>query len=92
MRIGLNTQVPESVSSERASDSAVSTNAKSAASAQNTDAFSSDTVSLSALASRALQSPEIRQDRVDSLRQQIESGQYQIDPKAIADAMVNSER
>jgi len=92
MRIGLNTPVPEGVSSERTSDSAVSTNAKSAASAQNADAFASDTVSLSALASKALQSPEIRQDKVDSLRQQIESGQYQVDAKSIADAILNQQR
>ena len=92
MRIGLNTPVPEGVASERAADSAVSPNAKPVERAQGNDAFASDTVSLSALASRALQSPEIRQDKVDSLRQQIESGQYQVDPKAIADAMVNRGR
>jgi negative regulator of flagellin synthesis FlgM len=92
MRIGLNTPVPEGVASERAADSAVSPNAKSVEGAQSSDAFSSDTVSLSALASRALQSPEIRQEKVDSLRQQIESGQYQIDPKAIADAIVSPQR
>ncbi|HXY04817.1 MAG TPA: flagellar biosynthesis anti-sigma factor FlgM [Terriglobales bacterium] len=91
MRIGLNTPVPEGVSSERTSDSAASPNAKSVVPAQS-DAFSSDTVSLSELASRALQSPEIRQDKVDSLRQQIESGQYQVDARAIADAIVNQER
>lgn len=45
--------------------------------------------SLNALVSTAMSSPEIRQDRVDSLKQAISSGQYELDPKKIASSMID---
>lgn len=36
--------------------------------------------SLSALVSTAMSSPEIRQDRVDSLKQSVSNGTYELDP------------
>jgi flagellar biosynthesis anti-sigma factor FlgM len=50
--------------------------------------LSSDTTSVSSLVSTALNSPEVRQGMVDSLRQAISDGQYQVDPASIAAAMV----
>jgi negative regulator of flagellin synthesis FlgM len=50
--------------------------------------LSSDTTSVSSLVSTALSSPEVRQGMVDSLRQVISNGQYQVDPTSIAAAMV----
>jgi len=44
---------------------------------------------VSALVSEAMSSPEIRQDKVQSLQQAISSGQYQIDPDKIAGAMID---
>jgi flagellar biosynthesis anti-sigma factor FlgM len=41
------------------------------------------------LVSLALNSPAIRQDKVDSLTQSIESGEYELDPAKIAAAMVD---
>lgn len=40
------------------------------------------------LASQALSTPAIRQDKVDALRQAIAGGTYQIAPEQIADAMI----
>ena len=51
--------------------------------------LSSDTVTLSTLATQALSLPEVRQGQVDSLRQSVNSGQYQLDPHQIADAILN---
>lgn len=51
--------------------------------------FRSDSVSLGALVSQAMRSPEIRQDRVDQLKQSISIGQYKLDPHAIAAAMID---
>ena len=48
-----------------------------------------DSQSVQALTSQALNSPEIRQGKVDTLRQSVGSGEYQIDPAAIAGAMIN---
>ena len=45
--------------------------------------------SLNALVSTAMGSPEIRQDRVDSLKQAINNGQYELDPAKIASSMID---
>jgi len=51
--------------------------------------FKSDTQSLSSLVSSALNSPEIRQDKVASLQDAISSGNYKLDPQAIAGSMID---
>jgi len=47
--------------------------------------------SLSELVSTAMSSPEIRQDRVDSLKQAISSGSYELDPEKIAASMIDEQ-
>jgi flagellar biosynthesis anti-sigma factor FlgM len=51
--------------------------------------LTSGSVSTHSLVSSALSSPEIRQDKVDSLRLSIESGKYDLDPAKTASAIVN---
>ena len=46
--------------------------------------------SVQALTSQALNSPEIRQDKVDALQQSVSSGQYQVSAKAIASAIIDN--
>lgn len=48
-----------------------------------------DSVTLSSLASKALDTPEVRQDKVDSLRSAIQNGSYTVDPDQTADAMLS---
>ena len=48
-----------------------------------------DSVTLSSLASKALDTPEVRQDKVDSLRTAIQNGSYTVDPDQTADAMLS---
>jgi len=55
---------------------------------QDRTTLSSDTVAVSSLASQAMETAPIRQDRVDSLRQAIDKGQYKLEPDKIADAML----
>jgi flagellar biosynthesis anti-sigma factor FlgM len=45
--------------------------------------------SVGALVSKAMGSPEIRQDLVDQLKQAVNSGQYKLDPGAIASSMID---
>jgi negative regulator of flagellin synthesis FlgM len=45
--------------------------------------------SLSELVSTAMSSPEIRQDRVDSLKQAISDGSYKLDPEQTAASMID---
>jgi flagellar biosynthesis anti-sigma factor FlgM len=51
--------------------------------------LTSDSSSITSLVSAAMNSPEIRQDKVDSLQQAVSSGQYQLDPAAIASSMID---
>ncbi len=43
-----------------------------------------------ALAAQAAQLPEVRQERVESLRQAVGSGQYRVDAGKVAGALMNS--
>jgi flagellar biosynthesis anti-sigma factor FlgM len=45
--------------------------------------------SVSALVSGAMSSPEIRQDKVQSLQQAVSSGNYKLEPDMIAGAMID---
>jgi flagellar biosynthesis anti-sigma factor FlgM len=51
--------------------------------------LASGSASVDSLVSQAMNSPEIRQDKVASLQQAISSGQYPLDPQKIAAAMVD---
>jgi len=88
MRIGLNTPDPQGISAQKPANSAAASDA-SKMPTEKSEVSLHDATSLSALATRALQTPEVRQDRVDSLRQSIASGQYRLDAKASAEAMLN---
>jgi flagellar biosynthesis anti-sigma factor FlgM len=89
MRIGLNTTDPQSISAGQANKSSTAaTNQSELSPAGDKIALSQDKVTLSALATQALGQPEVRQDLVDSLRQSVSSGQYNLDPNEIADAIL----
>ena len=90
MRIGLNTPDPQSILAEPTKKPSTSATGRSESSplGDQTD-LSRDTVTLSALATQALGLPEVRQHQVDALRQSINSGQYQLDPHQIADAILS---
>jgi flagellar biosynthesis anti-sigma factor FlgM len=52
--------------------------------------FHSDT-SIQALTSQAMNSPEVRQAKVDALTQSVRSGEYQVDATKTAGAILESE-
>ena len=87
MRIGPNIPDLQGISTARAENA--SSAGKAHPAAEEGENFPEDTVTISTLTAKALQMPEVRQDKVDSLRQSVSSGQYQLDPYAIADAMVD---
>jgi len=88
MRIGLNTPDLQGVSTETtAGSSAVSKTRR--VSGEEGDSFPEDTVTISSLASRALQTPAIRHDQVGGLQQSVADGNYELDPGAIAEAMLH---
>ena len=52
--------------------------------------FHSDSTSVQALTSQALNSPAIRQAKVDALTQSVTSGEYQVDATKTAGAIIES--
>lgn len=88
MRIGPNIPDFQGVSTDR-TESSLSASRTNDVSAAESEGYPEDTVTISALTAKALQTPEVRQEKVDSLRQSVASGQYQLDPNAIAEAMVS---
>jgi len=90
MRIDLTQATASQIASEPGSKpvSAQNINVSDVAGEDRTT-LSSSQQSLSALVSTAMSSPEIRQDRVDSLKQAIDSGKYELDPEKIAASMVD---
>jgi negative regulator of flagellin synthesis FlgM len=83
-------QISSDLSSQQVGAQAGAQSAKSSQGVSEGDrtTLSSDTTSVSSLVSTALNSPEVRQGKVDSLRQAISNGQYQVDPASVASAMV----
>jgi flagellar biosynthesis anti-sigma factor FlgM len=59
------------------------------ASTEDRATLTSDSTSLHSLVSTALSTPEVRQGTVDSLREAVNNGKYELDPSKIAASMVD---
>jgi negative regulator of flagellin synthesis FlgM len=91
MRIDLNNAAASQIVTQQNDKPASSTSvpASGVAAGEDRTTFSSDTQSISSLVSSAMSSPEIRDDKVASLQQAISSGNYKLDPSAIASSMID---
>jgi negative regulator of flagellin synthesis FlgM len=91
MRIDLNQATASQIATETSPKQVNAENvaASDLANAGDRTTLTSTQQSLNALVSTAMGSPEIRQDRVDSLKQAISSGQYELDPEKIASSMID---
>jgi negative regulator of flagellin synthesis FlgM len=91
MRIDLFNSAASELSSERTSQKATADNAAKSGQPQGEDraTLTSDSASVGSLVSTALSSPEVRQDKVDSLKQAISSGQYGLNPGKIAKSIID---
>jgi negative regulator of flagellin synthesis FlgM len=91
MRVDLNSVAANQIAAEPNSQqvSANGANASSVSGNEDRTSFKSDTQSLSSLVNQALSSPEIREEKVASLQQAISSGNYKLDPQAIAGSMID---
>jgi flagellar biosynthesis anti-sigma factor FlgM len=92
MRIDLYNSAASQIDSQASSEQAKKAQ-NAAASHVDSDGdrttLTSGSGSISALVGQAMNSPEVRQDKVSSLQQQISSGQYKLDPQQIAGAMID---
>lgn len=91
MRIDLFNSSADQVSSEVSSQqvSSQSTTKTGQAGDEDRATLTSDSTSVGSLVSAALNFPEVRQGTVDSLREAVNSGQYELDPSKIAASIVN---
>lgn len=91
MRIDLNQATASQIASEPSPKQVNAENvaASDIASAGDRTTLTSTQQSLNELVSTAMSSPEIRQDRVDSLKQSISDGSYELDPEKIAASMID---
>jgi len=93
MRIDQTTASATQIASEPSSKQVNAENsaASDLAGAGDRTTLTSTQQSLSELVSTAMSSPEIRQDRVDSLKQTISDGNYELDPEKIAASMIDEQ-
>jgi len=56
---------------------------------QDRTTFTSDSSSVTSLVSAAISSPDIRHSLVNDLKHAVNSGQYKLDPSAIASSMID---
>ena len=88
MRIDLNhISLPDLTRDEKTRKAGAKSN--SASSVEDTTSLSADSNSILSLQTRALATPEIRQDKVEALRQSIQNGDYRLEPDQIAQAILN---
>ena len=89
MQININQTSSNQIDLESSSTSKASQPTSSSASANVVDraSLTNDSATISALQQQALAVPDVRQDKVDSLKQQIQSGQYNFSPADTAKAM-----
>jgi flagellar biosynthesis anti-sigma factor FlgM len=87
VRIDNSQSLPLDAAAPTQSNSATSANGSAKLSDSNALNGSTDTASISSLTSQMAGDAPIRQDRVEALRAQIESGTYTVDSRAVATAM-----
>jgi len=87
MRIDLNPISLNNVEREEKSKKAAGKHS-GAANIEDKATLSSDSLDTSALEAQVLASPEVRQDKVEALRQQVQNGQYKVDADAVAKSIL----
>ena len=92
MKIEVNSPVLSPLTADRSAKQASSSSLASAQSTtEDRTTFHSDSASVQALTSQAMQSPAVRQNKVDALSQSVKSGEYKADPTETAGAILDSE-
>lgn len=80
--------VPESDRSAQGNSANRGTAASQVQSGEDQTQFSGAHLQVQALASQASQLPEVREERVQSLREAVQSGRYQANPEQVAAALL----
>jgi flagellar biosynthesis anti-sigma factor FlgM len=93
MRIDLYSSTAGQIASEQSAQQVATQNTGNSGQpvGEDTATLTTDSTSVSSLASTAMNSPEVRQNLVDSLKQSIANGSYELNPTAIASSMVDEQ-
>ena len=92
MKIEVNSPVVNQLTADRTPTQVASAGPSvSSSSTEDRTTLHSDSASVQALAGQALQSPEVRQDKVAALAQAVSSGEYKPDATETASAILESE-
>jgi flagellar biosynthesis anti-sigma factor FlgM len=86
---GLTESTLDSVKSSQRTPSEVAPGSSTESTAgEDAATLSVDSARVSSLVAKALDTPDTRTDRIETLRQAVQSGQYAVDPAQIAEAML----
>lgn len=92
MKIDLNSPATEMLSTDWSAQKAGKTNESApTASTEDRVTLASSGSTVQSLTTQAMNTPQVRQDKVDTLRQAISSGSYQLDSAKIASAISAAE-
>ena len=89
MRVELNATQLNEIAAKKNGDKRAATAPETTGAGEGTSVSLQGSVQVGALVSQALRNPEVREDRVAALRQQIASGQYKLDAEATAAGMLS---
>ena len=89
MQVNLNGATPDPILSQGKSETTAPAPGVSLEQRDDKATLSSGQDQTATLVSQTMATPEIRLDKIDALRQAINSGEYKIEPDKIADAMLN---
>jgi negative regulator of flagellin synthesis FlgM len=89
MKIDLNNSTPDPIVTPRGNNNNAASTSQVHNAGEDTASLSFDRASVGSLVNQAMGSSEVRQDKVDALREAISSGQYKIEPGKIADAILS---
>jgi flagellar biosynthesis anti-sigma factor FlgM len=91
MKVEVNSTVASQLPPSRGAKPVSSQNlAATQSSTEDRTTFHSDDTSVQALTSLAMNTPEVRQEKVDALTQSVKSGEYQVDAAKTANAIFES--
>lgn len=89
MRIDLSNAAASQIASDQRAKAAEAQASSGADASEDRATLTSGAASVESLVGKAMSSPEMREDKIASLRQAVSSGNYQLDPAGIAASMID---
>jgi len=79
-------------SPQRSPAEAAAANITESSIAEDAATLSVDSARVNSLVARAVNAPDVRQDKIEALRLAIQNGEYKVDPAQIAEAMIRESK